>query len=334
MFGSLQKCYEIAYKTTDYRKKKSMKEIFMHHPYKENQIPSDEVVLVLGYFDGIHLGHQKVIEQGRKIAQEKGLKLALMTFNHHPSIVFNKVNFETMKTLCTPQRKAQMMAELGIDYFYIIDFTSKFAALKPQQFVDEYIVGLHAKAVVTGFDYTFGPKEIASTEHLPEYAKERFEVTVVPAFKMGEKKVSSTRIRNLLDEGEIEQTNELLGYTYETVGIVIHGEARGRTLGYPTANIDIRRSTRLPKIGVYVNRVKVSGKWYRGMASIGYNDTFGDNLHLTLEVYILDFNEDIYGEEITVEWLHYIRGMVKFESVEELIQQLKNDEEYTRKFPM
>ncbi|SJZ51378.1 riboflavin kinase / FMN adenylyltransferase [Pilibacter termitis] len=311
-----------------------MKEIFIHHPYSQSQIPAEEVVLVLGYFDGVHIGHRAVIEKARAIAEEKGLKLALMTFNHHPSIVFNKLSFETMKPLATPVKKGEIMKELGVEIYYVVDFTSQFARLSPQEFVDQYIVGLHAVEVVTGFDYTFGKADVASVEHFPKYAKNRFNVTVVAEYVEDGEKVSSTLIRSLLDKGEIEQANHLLGRTYETTGIVVHGEARGRTLGFPTANIDISRDVRLPRVGVYVNRVKVNGKWYRGMASIGYNDTFGDNLSLTLEVYILDFDEDIYGEEITVEWIHYIRDMVKFNGIEELIAQLESDKRFTLEFDM
>jgi len=311
-----------------------MKEIFINHPLKPEEVPQGDVVLVLGYFDGVHLGHQEVIQTGRKIADERNMKLALMTFNHHPSIVFNKMTFETTKMLNTPKHKAQLMKDAGIDIYYMVNFTSKFAATKPQDFVDTYVVGLNAKVVVAGFDYSFGPKSVASMKHFPLYSKNRFEVVSVPEFTIGDEKVGSTRIRRLLDEGKMEEVEELLGYPYQTTGIVVHGEARGRLLGYPTANLDIMPFVRLSKVGVYVTRVYVGDKAYRGMTSIGYNDTFGDDRGLTVESYILDFDEDIYGEEITVEWLHYIRDMVKFSSVDELIEQLKDDERYTREFPM
>jgi riboflavin kinase/FMN adenylyltransferase len=311
-----------------------MKEIFSNHPPKLEQIPQDEVVLVLGYFDGVHKGHQEVINRGKKIADEKNLKLALMTFNHHPSIVFNKLTYETTKMLNTTKQKAKIMENLGVDYYYVMNFTSNFSKIKPQNFVDTYIVGFKAKVVVTGFDYTFGPKSIASVKHFPLYSKNRFEVVTVPEFVLDGEKVSSTRIRKLLDDGKMEEVNHLLGYTYQTSGVVVHGEKRGRILGYPTANIDVPETIRLSKVGVYVTRVTVAGKVYRGMTSIGYNDTFGDNRGLTVESYILDFSEDIYGEEITVEWVHYIRDMVKFNSVDELIAQLKADYDYTRAFEM
>ncbi|MDR0922604.1 MAG: riboflavin biosynthesis protein RibF [Lactobacillales bacterium] len=306
--------------------------IHLHHPYLEEQIFKEDVVLVLGYFDGVHRGHQEVIQTGRKLADVRGVKLALMTFNQHPSIVFNKVNTEVLQPLNTPEKKACLMEKNGVDIYYIVDFTSSFASLKPQEFVEQYIVQLHAKAVVTGFDYTFGKKEVANVEKLPEYAKGRFDVITVPEFSEEQEKVSSTRIREKLDSGDIEGANELLGYRYETSGVVVHGDARGRLLGFPTANIEVPSFVRLPAIGVYVVRFFVNGHWYKGMASIGHNETFGEGRPKTLEVYILDFHEDIYGEAATVEWVHFIRGFVKFDGVDALVDQLKSDELITENF--
>ena len=157
-----------------------MKIIKIRHPYQADQIPPEDVVLVLGFFDGVHLGHQRVINRGKEIAKKEGLKLALMTFNQHPSIVFKKINPSQVKYLTTLEQKEEKMALLGVDYLYEIDFTSSFAHLAPQEFVDQYIVGLHAKYAVSGFDYPYGPKEIADVAHLPSYAKNRFEVITVP----------------------------------------------------------------------------------------------------------------------------------------------------------
>ncbi|WP_280736900.1 MULTISPECIES: riboflavin biosynthesis protein RibF [unclassified Enterococcus] len=307
-----------------------MKTVKIHHPYRKEQIIQTPVVLVLGFFDGIHLGHQAVINEGRKIADERGLKLALMTFNHHPSIVFKKLQAEEQKYLASLSQKETKMVDLGVDFLYEVEFTSAFAKLPPQDFVDEYIVALQAQVVVTGFDYTYGPKEIADIAHLPEYAKGRFEIVTVDKKEVAGEKVSSTRIREMLAQGAMEMANELLGYVYETEGVVIHGEARGRLLGFPTANVQSKRTVRLPKEAVYVCEIKVAGKWYPAMGSIGHNDTFGDNRELTVEIYILNFKEEIYGEQVSVRWHQMIREQVKFDGAEALIQQLKEDEETTR----
>ncbi len=309
-----------------------MKVIAFHHPYQKEMIPADEVVLVLGFFDGVHKGHQKVIQTGKKIAAEKGLKLAVMTFNQHPSIVFQKVQPDMMKYLTSLEQKKVLMEAQAVDYLYIVEFTSAFASLKPQEFVDQYMVALHAKYVVAGFDYTYGPKESASMEHLADYAAERFEVVTVPKESLTGEKISSTRIRENLDAGRMEAVTELLGYTYTIDGTVVHGDARGRTLGFPTANIKTKSTTRLPKEGVYVTEIKVGDRWYPSMGSIGHNDTFEKGRQLTVEVYILDFHQDIYGEQVSVRWNHFLRGQVAFSGADALIEQLKQDEQDTRDY--
>ncbi|MHC5267940.1 riboflavin biosynthesis protein RibF [Enterococcus sp. LJL98] len=309
-----------------------MQTIEIRHPYDDKQIPGEPVVLVLGFFDGVHKGHQRVIAEGRKIAQEQGLKLALMTFNHHPSIVFQKLPAEQMKYLTSLEQKKALMASLGVDYLYIVEFTSDFASLSPQKFVDTYMVGLHAKTVVAGFDYTYGPKEIANMTCLPTYGQGRFEIVTVSKETLNGEKVSSTRIREELDAGNLEKVQELLNYPYRIDGVVVHGDARGRTLGYPTANVKVKSTTRLPKEGVYVTEIKVGDHWYPSMGSIGRNDTFEKNRPVTVEVNLLDFNRNIYGEQVSVRWLHYLRGQVAFESVDALIAQLKQDEQHTRDY--
>lgn len=309
-----------------------MEIIKLHHPYKPTEIPAGDVVLVLGFFDGVHKGHQKVILAGKEAAEKKGLKLAVMTFNQHPSIVFQKLDPEKMQYLTSLAQKEAIMERLGVDILYEIEFTSAFAALSPEDFVDQYIVGLHAKTAVAGFDYTYGPKDSANMTQLPTYAQDRFEIIQVPKESEDGEKISSTRIRQLLDEGDMDEANRLLGYIYEIEGTVVHGDARGRTLGFPTANIKFKSTVRLPMEGVYVSELKVGGKWYPAMGSIGHNDTFGEGRQLTVEVFILDFNEDIYGEQVAVRWNHLIRGQVKFDGAEGLIKQLKQDEASTRAY--
>ncbi|GGC84894.1 riboflavin biosynthesis protein RibF [Enterococcus wangshanyuanii] len=306
-----------------------MQVIPIRHPYQPEQIPSDEVVMVLGFFDGVHRGHQKVIETGKKYAEEHNLKLAVMTFNQHPSIVFQKVLPENMKYLSSLEQKERLMERLGVDILYVIEFTSAFAHLAPQDFIDQYVVDLHAKAAVSGFDYTYGPKDIADVAHLPGYAKDRFKVITVSKEELAGEKISSTRIRSLMEQGQMEEASELLGYVYETDGTVVHGDARGRLLGFPTANIKVKSTVRLPRIGVYAVKIKIGERWYVGMGSIGHNDTFGDGRELTVEVYILDFHQDIYGEQVTVRWNHYLRDQVKFNGADSLIVQLKQDEQDT-----
>lgn len=306
-----------------------MEIIRIRHPYQPEEIPNEDVVLVLGFFDGIHKGHQAVIQKGKQIAESRGLKLAVMTFNQHPSIVFKKIQPDNMKYLTSLEQKEQLMAEQGVDILYIVEFTSAFAHLAPQDFVDQYIVGLHAKVAVSGFDYTYGPKDIADVAHLPEYARERFDIITVSKKELDGYKISSTRIRELMEAGAMDEVAELLGYIYEIDGTVVHGDARGRLLGFPTANIKVKSTVRLPKEGVYAVELRIGDTWHVGMGSIGHNDTFGAGRDLTVEVYILDFHEDIYGEQVSVRWNHFLRDQVAFDGAEGLIKQLKQDEQDT-----
>lgn len=310
-----------------------MEVLYIHHPYKKEEIPKESVVLALGYFDGVHIGHQAVIKKAKQEAIKRDSKLAVMSFNQHPSIVYKKLDAESMKYLSVPERKIALMEQLGVDYFYIIDFTYDFGTLRPQEFVDQYIVGLNADAIVAGFDYTYGPKNIADMAHLPSYAKKRFDIIEVSAQVTDNKeKISSTSIREALDSGNLERANQMLGYIYQFDGRVMHGDARGRELGFPTANIKIGKYIRLPKVGVYAVSIKVQGKWYQGMASIGYNITFEKDREKTIEVNIFDFDKMIYGEKVTVRWHHYLRNEVKFTGIEGLIDQLKQDQIDTGKY--
>ena len=310
-----------------------MQIIKITHPYEPSQIVQEPIVLALGFFDGIHLGHQEVILQAKEKAQELGVKLALMSFDHHPSIIFQGADPDELQYLSPFERKVELLEEFGVDIFYVIDFTKEFASLSPQEFVDQYMVGLNAVTVVAGFDYTYGKKEIANMELLPTYAKERFSIITISEQQTEKQKIGSTAIRHYLETGQIEEANALLGYEYTMIGKVVHGFGRGSALlGFPTANIDVSTDTYLLKKGVYIVEIQVEDKWYPAMASIGVNPTFNDVTKITIEVYILDFQRDIYELPVRVKWLHYLRDELKFDGVEALIAQLKEDEVNTKKY--
>jgi len=308
-----------------------LKTIKIKHPYNKDEIVNEDIVLILGYFDGVHLAHQKVIKEGVRIGREKNLKVALMTFNRHPSIVYRKLNAGQYANLTQPNQKAKLIESLGVDILYEVFFNSEFGNMPPQEFVDRYIVDWHAKVVVAGFDYTYGRADIASMAQLSDYAKGRFDIVQVGEAKEAGETISSTLIRQYIKNGEIDKANAMLGYSYETLGFVIHGDARGRELGYPTANIYSHPYTYLPGVGIYAVWFIVKGKRYMGMASIGYNVTFKNQSELSVEVNILDFNEEIYGDDVQIEWVAYLRGEVQFDGAEELIHQLQKDEEATRR---
>ena len=286
----------------------------------------EDTVLVLGYFDGLHKGHQTLFKEARKIAAEQGLKIAVLTFPESPKLAFVRYQPELMLHLNHPEERAAHLENLGVDYLYLIDFTSHFSKNTAQEFFDKYVAALKAKAVVAGFDYHFCSDK-RKAEELADYFDGQ--IVIVSSVNQDEEKISSTRIRETIQNGDVAKAHQLLGYPLSTRGIVVHGNARGRTIGYPTANLAPLDRVILPADGVYVVDVEHNGKIYRGMASVGKNVTFeGDELRF--EANLFDFSEEIYGDTIRIIWLDKIRDMVKFDGIEELVAQLKSDEEVAK----
>lgn len=286
----------------------------------------EHTVLVLGYFDGLHKGHQALFAEARKIAAAKDLKIAVLTFPESPKLAFVRYQPSLMLHLTSPEERLQQLENLGVDYLYLVDFTSQFARNTAEQFFTKYISRLKAKTVIAGFDYHFG-SDRRSAEDLEKLFEGQ--VIIVPSVNFNGVKISSTRIRETVLAGNVAESNQLLGYSLSTSGIVVHGNARGRTIGYPTANLAPLDRVILPADGVYVVDVEHDGQMYRGMASVGKNVTFeGDELRF--EANIFDFSQDIYGDTIRIFWLDKIRDMVKFDNVDELVKQLQADEEIAR----
>lgn len=286
----------------------------------------EHTVLVLGYFDGLHKGHQALFAEARKIAAAKDLKIAVLTFPESPKLAFVRYQPSLMLHLTSPEERLQQLENLGVDYLYLVDFTSQFARNTAEQFFTKYISRLKAKTVIAGFDYHFG-SDRRSAEDLEKLFEGQ--VIIVPSVNFNGVKISSTRIRETVLAGNVAESNQLLGYSLSTSGIVVHGNARGRTIGYPTANLAPLDRVILPADGVYVVDVEHDGQMYRGMASVGKNVTFeGDDLRF--EANIFDFSQDIYGDTIRIFWLDKIRDMVKFDNVDELVKQLQVDKEIAR----
>lgn len=293
----------------------------------ENDIQQiEDTVLVLGYFDGLHKGHQALFSAAQQVAKDKQLKIAVLTFPESPKLAFVKYKPSLMNYLMSPDDREKQLASLGVDFLYLVEFTSSFSQNTAKEFFDKYVSRLKAKVIVAGFDYHFGADK-REVEHLSTFFDG--EVMIVPSVDLDGEKISSTRIRKEIQKGQIVTTNQLLGYPFSTRGLVVHGDARGQTIGYPTANFVSLDRVILPADGVYVVNVEYENKLYRGMASVGKNITF-DGEELRLEVNIFDFSKDIYGETIRVLWLDRIRDMVKFNGIEQLIEQLKSDEQVAR----
>ena len=305
-----------------------MKVIELAEPYAKSEIYPEQIVLALGFFDGVHRGHQAVIKAAKQQAQKMGVKLAVMTFDRHPSAIFQQRDPQKIQYLTPITEKLALFEKFGADIAYVVKFDEKLAYLKPQEFIDKYVVGLNAVGITAGSDYTYGPHTVANMKNLPKYAKNRFEIQTVELLKEDEK-VGSTWIREALANGKVELAAHYLGYVYQTTGKVVHGFERGRQIGFPTLNIETSPAKQLPAVGVYAVEVGLDGKRYHGMASIGYNETFGDDLAKTLEVNLFDFSAMVYGKKVTVYWKNYLRPMVKFNSIAELIAQLEADKQHS-----
>lgn len=287
------------------------------------------MAMALGYFDGVHRGHQQVILKAKTKAAQMGIYSAVMTFDPHPSVVLGKA-VQQIQYITPLEEKVKIIEELGIDYLFIIQFTAEFANLLPQEFIDQYVIGLNVRHVVAGFDFTYGRMGKGTMETLPFHSRDQFSYSIVPKFTQGDEKVSSTRIRNLLREGRTDSLLSLLGRYYSTSGIVIHGDKRGRTIGFPTANVDINEEFIIPPLGVYAVRFNVKNQWHNGVCNIGYKPTFNkEALHPSVEVHLFDFNEDIYGEKVTIEWHLHLRKEQKFSGIKELVAQIEIDKQNT-----
>lgn len=293
---------------------------------KKNEV--SPMVLALGYFDGVHLGHQKVILEAKKIAVERGLKSAVMTFDPHPSVVLRKAD-QHVHFITPLDNKIRIIEELGVDYLFIVHFTEAFANLLPQEFIDQYIIDLNAKHVVAGFDYSYGRMGKGTMETLPFHSRNEFTFSVVSKYVSGDEKVSSTWIRKYLKEGKTEQLPALLGRFYTTTGMVVHGEKRGRTIGFPTANVELKNDYIIPPLGVYTVKFKVAGEWHTGVCNIGFKPTFHKETSSkpSIEVHLFNFQADIYGEEVQIEWQVYLRKEQKFNGIEELVSQIEKDKQ-------
>lgn len=290
-----------------------------------NELQKEEpTVLVLGYFDGIHLGHKALFERARKVADERGLTVTVLTFPESPRLAFSRFTPELLLHLTSQEQRYLLLEKNGVDQLVMTPFTSEFASNTPEEFIERYVKGLNAQALVAGFDYHFGDCR-ADVQDLMELFDGQVEI--VSEVSLSGEKVSSTRIRQAIQSGDVSLANQLLGYPFMTEGIVVHGDARGRTIGYPTANLAPLDRVYLPSEGVYVAEVEVDGKRYRAMTSVGKNVTF-DGTELRIEAHIFGFDRFIYGEKMTIFWLEKIRDMVKFDGIEGLMEQMKSDESY------
>jgi riboflavin kinase / FMN adenylyltransferase len=297
-------------------------------PYDKNSI------ITIGTFDGIHLAHQKIIRKVVELAKSYSSRSVVVTFEPHPREVLGSNN-ENIKLLTTLQERQDYCRQLGVDWFLVIEFSKEFSQYNFRDFYIKYIIqAIGVKAVVEGYDHHWGKNREGNIEELIELGKEHaFDVIHIEQLTFSGVPVNSSIIRNELLDGFVERGTELLGRPYAVNGKVVLGDQRGRSLGYPTANVEIESHKKiLPKNGIYFVKVFIKENRYFGMASIGLRPTFLSDGKRILEVHILDFSENIYGSNIRIEFLKHLRDEWKFESADKLIEQIQKDEKLTREF--
>ena len=288
-----------------------------------------KTIVTLGTFDGVHLGHTVILDRICNIAKQENLESVVLTFFPHPRLIVS--NDSEIKLLNTMAEKAKLLEQKGIQNFIIHPFDKLFSELSPSEFVKQILIKqLNIQKIIIGYDHKFGKNRAADFNDLIAFGNEfGFDVEEIPAKQVDEVSVSSTKIRNSLLEGNISLANDYLGYSYMLSGIVVKGNQLGRTIGFPTANIQISENYKLiPKNGVYMVTTILNNKIIFGMMNIGVKPTLGENL-MSIEVHLLHFSEDIYGHEIQVNVMERLREEQKFESFEVLKSQLEIDKANT-----
>ena len=293
-------------------------------------------VLTIGTFDGVHIGHQKIIHQLNEEASKINGESALLTFFPHPRMVLQP-NDHSLKLIQTQDEKIKKLAEFGLQNLIVIPFTKEFSNLSAIDFVESILVNrLKIKKIIIGYDHQFGNNREGDLKFLANIAsKYDFEVIEIPAQEINDVNVSSTQIRNAILNGDIHIANKYLGQSFKINGTIVKGKQLGRTIGFPTANVKIESPYKIiPAIGVYnvVIKLQDSTNTYKGMMNIGYRPTVSNELELSIEVHLLDFSKDIYNQFITVDVLNKIRNEKKFPSIDHLKAQLKEDEQTCRAF--
>lgn len=288
----------------------------------------DNSILTIGTFDGVHLGHKKLLKRLNQIKAEKEGKSVVFTFDPHP----RKVLFPDQKDLqllSNLDEKIELIKKEGIDIVIVYPFTTAFSHIEPEKFIKETLVEkLKVKTLVIGYDHKFGKDRKGDINTFKANAsKYGYEVEEIPAEEINDINISSTKIRKSLFDGDVKEASAFLGYTYFINGYVVHGKKLGKKISFPTANIVLPDKDKLvPKNGVYLVGVEVKGFKGYGMMNVGTNPTTDTDEKIKLEVNIFNFDKDIYGEAIKVEFIERLRDEKKFNSIEELIAAIKNDE--------
>lgn len=304
-----------------------MKQTFIKD-YRKLFKSEQQIAACIGFFDGIHLGHQKLINETIQIAKEKGIESALITFDPDPWTVIHKQ--QHVKHLTPIKDKIRLLSQTGIDHLIIVKFDDAFSKLSPQEFINNILIPLNVQDLICGADFKFGHKGQGDVKFLKENGRLFFDTHVLTLEKEDHEKLGTTQIVQSILRGDLEQAKTMLGRDYKISGYVKQGNRAGTKIGFPTANLDITDEYVIPKVGVYAGYVEVMGKRYPSVVNIGYNPTFNHSERLSIESHILDFNEIIYGELVQQYFVSFLRDELDFGSVEALVEAMHKDVENAR----
>lgn len=286
-----------------------------------NYIPKTPMCACIGYFDGVHKGHQELITKTISMAKEKKCETALITFDPDPWVTIK--GLQNVQHISTMRQRINKAVALGIQNVVILKFTKEVSDLSPEDFIHKVLGKLNLQGIVCGFDFHFGAMGKGNGEVLKEIAS--YDVEIVSEVDDNLGKISSTRISNYIQEGEMHKVSELLGNPYTIEGTVIHGRREGTLIGFPTANVSYSSEYILPKIGVYACFAYIHGQRYEAMVNLGHNPTFNYKKELSLEAFLLNYHGDLYGKSISISFIEYMRDEMKFKSKDNLVMQLEQD---------
>lgn len=290
-----------------------------------------ESILTIGTFDGVHIGHNKILKRLIQDSKKNNLSSLVMTFFPHPRMILNKSH--EIKMIDTIDEKINLIEKTGLDNLIIHPFDNNFSKIRAKEFVEEILVKkLKIKEIIIGYDHKFGKDREASVEDLKKFGKDyMFTVKEIPAQEIDSIAISSTKIRNAILNGEIEKCNKFLGRNFILTGKVVYGEGLGKKIDFPTANIEIKETYKIiPKNGVYLVKTKINSNTYFGMMNIGIRPTVGGT-NKSLEIHFFNFKDNIYGKNVSIEIIKKIRDEEKFSSIDQLKIQLKKDEQFCLK---
>lgn len=296
-----------------------------------NEIEATPFAATIGNFDGVHLGHREILSGIKEQCQVDGLSFVVITFVPHPTCILRPQDHFLINSY---KERREMLETMGVDFLYEINFTRDFSTQKPEDFLATYLFSNPSlKKLFMGYDFAFGANKSGDFSLVKEYSKQQnVQVYRLDEYQKGEHKVSSTMVRDLVKAGEVQKAQQLLGRKFTLSGRVTKGEGRGRQLSFPTANLEYLIERLVPKSGVYVTEVRLRTGVFGSVTNIGYNPTFNNDQLTRVETHILDFNKDIYGEEIEIIFHQRLRDERKFSSVEALVKQIGEDVRSGREF--